>query len=196
MKLKHIVVFALDYTPLIFSTISTIIAASSFLFSYQRASKTDVANNENRITKIEGNQFTQADRDRLKFIEDDLKHCRFSDEDRKCLYDNTTKMALFWGIVQTEFPKILKQFDTPKLDKVFDKLINCGIRSLSIAEAKTFHLRLQTEYDAALKAEKADRALILALYNMVYEYETSSIRTGAENKLNSALEKTERDCRP
>ena len=126
------------------------IATASLLFSIVRNSKEEVKVLEHRITVLEQNIFGR--------------------DDRQCLYDIKTKMNLFWGIIEVEFPKLLRKKHTPKLDKLLEKAKNLGINKLSHEELEDLQTGLDFEYEISLEKEDESRALILALFKAITKY--------------------------
>ncbi len=52
---------------------------------------------------------------------EDLKRHSFTEEDRANLQDVTTKIGLFWGIVEQQFPAFLIRSDSPRMDALLQK---------------------------------------------------------------------------
>lgn len=52
---------------------------------------------------------------------EDLKRHSFSEEDRATLRDLVTKIGLFWGIVEQQFPAFLIRSDSPRMDALLMK---------------------------------------------------------------------------
>lgn len=52
---------------------------------------------------------------------EDLKRHSFSEEDRATLRDLVTKIGLFWGIVEQQFPAFLIRSDSPRMDLLLAK---------------------------------------------------------------------------
>lgn len=132
------------------------IATASLLFSIVRNSKEDVKILEHRITVLEQNTFCQ--------------------DDRECLYDIKTKMGLFWGIIETEFPKFLRKKRTPKLDKLLERVKLLGIDKLSLEELEKLQKGLNFEYELSLKKEDDDaRALAITFFRATIKYYTEKL---------------------
>jgi hypothetical protein len=134
---------------------STAIAVTSLIYSIFRNSKEEVKNLEHRITVLEQNEFCQAD--------------------RVCLYDIKMKMNLFWGIIETEFPKFLKKKRTPKIDRLLEKARMLGIDKLSSDELEELQKGLDFEYELSLKKEDEGRALTITLFKAIIKYYTEKL---------------------
>ncbi len=113
----------------------------------------DIKELENRLTKLEQNQFTL--------------------EDRECLRELRVKVGVFWNIIEKEAPRLLRQHLTPHLDALLAKAEG-GISRLSKDEKKELKQLVDEQYRKELEKENLNdpgRALILALYRGVLEVE-------------------------
>jgi len=167
---------------LVFPTASVIIAASAFLFSYQRASKSD-------LEKIKSNAAAseQASKSNFEKVKQDavaLEHRltlneqnQFNENDRRCLQEVVWKMGLFWDTVKTDFPKLLRQEKTPRFDALLDKAeANIGLLSPNEVNELTELLTNIVESaknENVKKREKPDRAMMAAFYRKVLQYESN-----------------------
>jgi hypothetical protein len=131
------------------SAIGVIVAIASFIVARARASVTDTRELEHRLTQLETNQFTK--------------------EDRQCLRDNDLKMKLFWGVVEKEFPKLLKQHRTPMVDKLLTKAA-MGLDKLTPNETSKLMKALDNEFNIAVSQKNPRRALMIAFYLKVMEF--------------------------
>ena len=130
--------------------IGTAIAVLSIYLSRKDQIIDTVKKQENRLTKLEQFQFTQ--------------------EDRQCLYELKMKMDLWWSIVEKEFPKLLIQKETPKLDILLEKASLFGVGYLKDKEKQDLATMLDDEYHTAIKNEDSGRAMAIALYRAVVKY--------------------------
>lgn len=151
----------MDYTTLVIPAIGTIIAVSSFLFSYQRASKSDLDKvrqdavaSEHRLTVLEQNQF--------------------NDHDRRCLQEVDLKMGLIWNTVKEDFPSLLKQTSTPRFDALLDKAQK-NVKSMSSKEIEELLRFLEREIKEGKESTTPGRAAIAAFYRAVVQYETKRV---------------------
>lgn len=115
----------------------------NFLYTYWRTSRGDIKEYENRLTKLE--------------------ECQFKEADRKCLNQLEIKMSLFWNIVEREFPKMLQQANTPRLDIMLSKIRSVGFSKLTKEEAQETYNLLNEQYEEISRNEdKTDRKIVLA----------------------------------
>jgi hypothetical protein len=119
--------------------------------------------NEWRKTKIDAKQLEK----RLTDIENHL----FTDKDSDCLKDVALKIGLLWKVVEVEFPKILRNKNTPELDILLNKVIDSGLSSLTAEEFTKLKNGLSDEYAKALLLEDENRAIPIALWQAILEYQ-------------------------
>lgn len=137
-------------TELVLSIIGLCVALGSLYFSRKDRSIGEVSKLENRLTTLEANRFTQADRDSLIELE--------------------LKMGLFWGIVETEFPRILIKAHTPHIDTLLVKVSKSGVLSLTDSEHNELIARLDQEYMEALDSEDPGRGLAISFFRAVLKF--------------------------
>lgn len=143
-------------TELVLSIIGLCVALGSLYFSRKDRSIGEVSKLENRLSTLEANRFTQADRDSLIELE--------------------LKMGLFWGIVETEFPRILIKAHTPHIDSLLVKASKSGISSLTDSEHHELIARLDQEYMEALDNEDSGRGLAISFFRAILKFnKTKSI---------------------
>ena len=132
-----------------------LLAILSFIYTFAKDKTSDVRVLENRLTTLEGNQFT--------------------DEDRKTLKELEVKMGVFWNIIVREAPKLLKQKITPYLDVLLSKA-ELGLSELTPSEKKELLSLLDERYAVLTKGDVEDsgKALVLALYKGILEIEVSN----------------------
>ncbi len=130
--------------------IGTCISLLSLYLIRSDKSLKKIKSQENRLTKLEQNQFRP--------------------EDRQCLYELKTKIDLWWTIVEREFPKLLVQVDTPKLDILLEKAGLFGVDYLGDKEKVDLETMLDDEYQSAINTEDSGRAMAIALYRAVVKY--------------------------
>ena len=132
-----------------------LLAILSFIYTFAKDKTSDVRVLENRLTTLEGNQFT--------------------DEDRKTLKELEVKMGVFWNIIVREAPKLLKQKITPYLDVLLSKA-ELGLSALTPSEKKELLSLLDERYAVLTKGDVEDsgKALVLALYKGILEIEVSN----------------------
>jgi len=132
-----------------------LLAILSFIYTFAKDKTSDVRVLENRLTTLEGNQFT--------------------DEDRKTLKELEVKTGVFWNIIVREAPKLLKQKITPYLDVLLSKA-ELGLSALTSAEKKDLLSLLDERYAVLTKGDVEDsgKALVLALYKGILEIEVSN----------------------
>ena len=140
---------------LLFSFSGLVLAIISLIYSLSKDKTKDVRDLENRLTNLEGNQFT--------------------DEDRKTLKELEVKTGVFWNIIVEEAPKLLKQKITPYLDVLLSKA-ESGLSGLTQAEKKELLSLLDERYAVLTKGDVEDsgKALVLALYKGILEIEVSN----------------------
>jgi len=150
---------------MIIPAISILIAGGSLILTQQRASKKEVSESftqikkdavdmEHRLTDIENNKFTQAD--------------------RKCLQEMDVKMGLLWEAIKEDFPGLLKRFNTPRYDELLNKA-HKSIKALSTDDANNLIRLLKAEVELAKRTENTkqiERATIASLYSAVVKYES------------------------
>lgn len=132
------------------------LSSLSLLYTFLRNRTTDIKELENRLTKLEGNQFTDTDKERLREL--------------------TVKVGVFWNIIEKEAPRLLRQHLTPHLDALLAKAEG-GLSKLSKKEQIELKELLEEQYSAVVNnkdVEDPGRALVLALYKGVLEVETNS----------------------
>lgn len=134
---------------LIFSA-DTLLAIITFLYAVFVSGQAKAVELENRLTKVEANQFTEAD--------------------KNCLHELDLKMKLFWGIVETEFPIFLRRDKTPQLDILLDKARVNGVKSLTFDEVGFLDDELKKEYKQAIAEHDSGRALAIAFYSTIVKY--------------------------
>jgi hypothetical protein len=159
-------------TGAILALLSLALSSLSLLYSYFRNRTGDIKELENRLTRLEGNQFTDIDRDRLTKLEQN----QFTPQDKKCLRELDVKVGVFWSIIEREAPRLLRQHLTPSLDALLAKAEK-GISKLSKKEQMELKKLVDEQYDATVNSgdlEDPGRALVLALYKGVLEVETNS----------------------
>jgi len=132
-----------------------LLAILSFIYTFAKDKTSDVRVLENRLTTLEGNQFT--------------------DEDRKTLKELEVKTGVFWNIIVREAPKLLKQKITPYLDVLLSKA-ELGLSELTPSEKKELLSLLDERYAVLTKGDVEDsgKALVLALYKGILEIEVSN----------------------
>ncbi len=132
------------------SIVGILLAVISLFLSRQDKSTEAVKSLEHRLTTLESNRFTAAD--------------------RQCLQDLELKMSLFWTIVEKDFPRLLIQKDTPALDILLIKTYSTGINTLSIDELNQLIDRLNIEYINAIEQELSGRAMAISLFRATVLY--------------------------
>ena len=135
---------------LVLSIIGLCVALGSLYFSRKDRSIGEVGKLENRLTTLEANKFTQEDRD--------------------CLNELDLKMSLFWGIVETEFPRILIKVHTPHIDILLVKASKSGVSSLTDSEHNELVARLDQEYMEALDNEDPGRGLAISFFRALLKF--------------------------
>ena len=122
-----------------------VLSLAGFLFTWLRTRMSDVKEYENRLTFLEQNIFSK--------------------DDRVCLHELEVKVELFWRIIETEAPKLLKRTITPHLDTLLSKA-EPGLLNLSVEERSELVTLLVEQYRAETKGDVEDsgRALVNALY--------------------------------
>lgn len=153
----------MDFVTLVVPTISVVVAVFSFLFSYQRASKSDIADVRKDAVVLEH---------RLTVVE----QSRFNENDRRCLQDMDLKMSLIWDTVKEDFPSLLKQTSTPRFDLLLDKA-HKNMQLLAPAEVDELLGFLNRDIQEAKETEHPNRAVIAAFYRAVVKYETKKAST-------------------
>lgn len=135
---------------LVLSIIGVGISILSLYLSSSRTTKEDTKRLENRLTRLEGNQFKP--------------------EDRECLHEVEVKMNLFWSIVEKEFPRVLMKQRTPVLDLLLEKAEINGVSNLTEIEQDQLLDGLNQEYDRALETEDSGRAMAISLFRATLIY--------------------------
>ena len=169
----------MDYTTLIFPTISAIIAASSFLFSYQRASKSELDKVKANAIALE--QTAKSNFEKIKQDAVALEHRltlneqnQFNEHDRRCLQEVDLKMGLIWTTVKEDFPSLLKQTSTPRFDALLDKAQK-NVKSMSSKEIEELLRFLEREIKEGKESTTPGRAAIAAFYRAVVQYEAKRV---------------------
>ena len=142
-------------------SIAGLLLSLTSLYLVRRDRNTTVITaNENRITTLEKDVGT---------LQDQVPS--FTEDDRACLQKVDMRMDLFWTVVEKEFPKLLVQQHTPKLDVLLEKASLFGIKTFSMKEKRDLSTMLDDEIDKARETEDSGRAVGLALYRATVEYE-------------------------
>lgn len=130
------------------------LSSISLVYTFLRNRFKDIKELENRLTRLEEHQFTPEDRTRLRELD--------------------VKVGIFWGVIEREAPKILRQRLTPHLDALLAKAEG-GISKLSRNEQIELKKLLEEQYDKVVNSgdiEDPGRALVMALYKGVLEIKT------------------------
>ena len=145
------------------ATASLVLSLIGFLFTWLRTRISDIKEYENRFTVLEESQIEIKEyENRLTFLEQNT----FTDDDRACLRELDIKVGVFWKLVESEAPKLLKRNSTPYLDALLSKA-ELGLNTLSIIELYELDTLLTEQYNEDLAAgdvESPGRALVNALY--------------------------------
>lgn len=158
----------------IISGLGIIVSMTSLIIAYYRSSKAEVKELEHRLTSIEEKQVKDLEH-RLTTIEGN----QFNAEDKECLHSLDMKMGLLWGTIERDFPRLLTQTNTLRMDTLLKKATN-GVKTLSKTELKELDEQLRIVYEDALSKEEAGRAMAISLYRGVLNFE-----------MNNSKEKTE-----
>jgi hypothetical protein len=141
-------------SSLLLSIIGLGVSATAFLINLTKTSKTDSIELEKRLTTLESDKFT--------------------DTDRKCLYDILSRFNVLWGVFEKDLPRFLKQETTPALDALIEKLLQVGIRGLDKEEYLMLDKYMAEEYEKALADESLQgRGFRLALFRAVSKFNRS-----------------------
>lgn len=130
------------------SSIGIIISVLALYFSRKAQAIKEMKSLENRLTKLESNQMTSRERESLSQLE--------------------IKMNLFWGVVESEFPKLLVRKSTPQLDVLLLKAAEG--EALDSTEATNLIDGLNKAYASAVEAQDSTRAKVIAFYKAVFVF--------------------------
>jgi hypothetical protein len=138
-------------TSTVIAVIGLCLSAAAFLINTTKASKGEAVKLENRLTKLEADQFT--------------------DQDRKCLYDIHSRFSILWRVFENDLPRFLKQEKTPQLDAILDRVEKVGLRGLTDSEYVLLEQYITSEYEKTLLDETVqDRGFRLAIYRAVAKF--------------------------
>jgi len=149
---------AADY----FSITGIILSLIGFLFTWYRTNISDIRKLENRLVTLEQHKVNSTQMEnRLATIEANS----FNPSDRESLSELQVKVGVFWSIIESEAPKLLKRVTTPYLDILLSKA-ETGLSHLSSDEQLELYELLKVQYENEIKGDvdAPGRALVNALY--------------------------------
>ncbi len=151
----------LDSTSVAAILVAVISLFGTFITAYLshgKFSKADAVEYESRLTTLEQNQFSSAD--------------------RRCLHDIDTKMRTIWKFFERDLPAALTQRHTPRLDELLEKAKE-GLGKMRVSEAKELFSLVKAEEAESMKNEEkapGTRRLKLSMYRGFLEHELAALK--------------------